>query len=132
MHKHCAPPSRRQVSGGFTLIEVIAVLVLLGILGVAAITSYSSLQNESRRRGAQNLVAAAQSQLTLDFSSRSVAGLPLDTPSQTSCNLAIATASDVNATLTCSGSLNDTVTIDAAIDGVPVSANWSSPLTSGS
>lgn len=117
---------------GFTLVEMIAVLVILGILTVAAGLRYASLQHDARNRGAQNLVAAAQTQLSLDFARMSVAGLPLSTPSQASCNLAISTLADSSATLECSGTLDGIVTINATIDTVLVSGTWSSPLVTGS
>ncbi|WP_231583889.1 type IV pilin protein [Desulfovibrio sp. TomC] len=122
----------RHPAQGFTLIEIIAVLVLLGILAVAAIPMYQSLQAESRKQGAENLLAAAQAQLSLDFARRTVAGLSLDVLSQGTCNIVIANDSTTIANLSCAGSLDGTVSINASIDGVQVSGNWESPLAGGS
>lgn len=132
MRRHITVGAGCRAADGFTLIEIIAVLVILGILVVAATVRYASLQQETRTHGAQNLVSAAQTQLSLDFARMSVAGLPLSTPSQASCNLAISTLADSSATLECSGTLDDVVTINATIDTVLVSGTWSSPLVAGS
>jgi len=132
MRRHTAGGTWGQNTGGFTLIELIAVLVILGILAVAAIIRYASLQQETRSHGAQNLVAAAQTQLSLDFARRTMAGLPLSTPSQASCNLAISALADSTVSLSCSGTLDGTVTINATIDTVLESGVWTSPLVSGS
>lgn len=122
----------RDLDSGFTLLEIVAVLVLLGILAVAAIPKYQSLQNDSRLQGARNIVSSAQSQLSLDFSRRIVAGLALAVVSQDACNLVVANVSGVTANLSCNGNLDGTVAIAADIDGVQATGNWTSPVASGS
>lgn len=47
----------RSTKKGFTLIEIIAVLVILGILAAVAIPKYTDLQNTARLKAAQSAIS---------------------------------------------------------------------------
>jgi len=58
---------RKRGQHGFTLIEIIAVLVILGILAVVAIPKYLDLQKQAAINSAQGGLAALISQVSMDY-----------------------------------------------------------------
>jgi prepilin-type N-terminal cleavage/methylation domain-containing protein len=57
----------RKSQGGFTLIEIIAVLVILGILAAVAIPRFVDLQSQAREKAVQGALAAGGSNASMVF-----------------------------------------------------------------
>ncbi|HET97360.1 MAG TPA: prepilin-type N-terminal cleavage/methylation domain-containing protein [Desulfurivibrio alkaliphilus] len=59
--------SLRRSQGGFTLIEIIAVLVILGILAAVAIPRFVNLQSDAQEKAVEAAIGAASSNATLSY-----------------------------------------------------------------
>jgi prepilin-type N-terminal cleavage/methylation domain-containing protein len=119
-------------ASGFTLIELLAVLVLLAILAMVATSYYYDFSAESRKTAAKSIVAAAQSQLSLEFSRRAVGGLTLTVASQSICDWVTIDSSGMDITVVCNGTLDGEVSITVTLGGVTAAGGWSSPVAGGS
>lgn len=60
---------RSKAQAGFTLIEIIAVLVILGILTAVAVPKYMDLQREAAKKAVTGALAAMSSQVMMDYAS---------------------------------------------------------------
>ena len=64
--------SKKQM--GFTLIEIVMVLVLLGILSAVAVPKYFDLRDQAAQKSAQAIAAEAQARINGAFANSLMAG----------------------------------------------------------
>lgn len=57
----------KRSQGGFTLIEIIAVLVILGILAAVAVPRFTDLQEQARTRALDGVATAAVSAVSMEY-----------------------------------------------------------------
>lgn len=124
-----------RTQAGFTLIEIIAVLVILGILAAVAVPKFVDLQKEARNKAAQGLIAAAQSALSMEYARQLLTNngdtnatwSSLQTSANNICNSNVKTDGYENYSISCSGSGNVITITVTTPDSNPVTGNFTNP-----
>lgn len=116
---------KKREQQGFTLIEIIAVLVILGILAVVAVPKYFDMQDQARKKAAAGLVASAQSQLSLGYANSKI-NAAYAFAADDECNkVPTAGSAAENPTLACTDA--DPSVITATVGGQTATGYWNSP-----
>ena len=122
---------------GFTLIELVVVIVLLGILGVTALGKYQDLSLEAQNAVNEGVASELSSASAINYAASVVGATPdLAIPSGTGCGSVgplFATGTipadiSITGTITCAGGAGDTGTCSVTGSGTPTGATFTATL----
>jgi prepilin-type N-terminal cleavage/methylation domain-containing protein len=124
----------RKREQGFTLIEIIAVLIILAILSAVAVPKFLDLRDQAQIKGLEGLVSAAQSQLHLVYAENilikngnaTAAWKQTQSDVDSICEDVSADGWLEDAGLECNGDGNP-ITITATYEGQTATGNFTNP-----
>ena len=118
---------KRRNQKGFTLIEIIAVLVILGILAAIAVPKYLDLQNQSKIAAARGFVAAAQSAISMGYASSLLGNTTTGGPAGDCNRVVIDVPAGTGASISCPGTTYANTIITAYYNDQNATGNWTLP-----
>lgn len=117
---------RKRNEKGFTLIEIIAVLIILGILAAVAVPKFLNLTEEAQKRALDGAVAAGLSHVSLAYAAESLNRGRSASQAEILTRTG-ATLPDSDFTVTFAASGSSDVSVTASKDGQTKTATWRHP-----